>query len=151
MISTIIFFVINIILCAIAILVYLRYRKTTHGDLDCKLNLISKQLKDLYDEQQRYACNHNRKLLEIITHQTNIMANQTELAQALLGIQEQLTKASGEIVAKIGELEAAIAAAGNTTPEVDALVSEIKSIAEGLDGIVPDPTTETPTEGEPTV
>lgn len=66
------------------------------------------------------------------------MATQAELEALLTGVATQLSKASGEIVAKIGDLEVAIANAGNTTPEVDAAVANLKTIAQALDDIVPD-------------
>ncbi len=66
------------------------------------------------------------------------MANQAELAQALADLTSQLTKASGEILAKIAVLEQAIVDAGNVTPEVEAALSEAKAAAQSLDDIVPD-------------
>lgn len=66
------------------------------------------------------------------------MATQIELAQALADIQAQLTKAAGEIRARVDALEAAIAAAGNTTPEVDAALAGVRAIAQALDDLNPD-------------
>lgn len=61
--------------------------------------------------------------------------NQTELAQALTDLAAQSDKAKAEIVAKIDELEAAIANAGSTTPEVDAALAALKNSVQGLDDL----------------
>jgi ABC-type transporter Mla subunit MlaD len=67
-----------------------------------------------------------------------IMATQTELAVELGAIKDQLAKAAGEIVAKVASLESALASAGNSTPEVDAAVAELKVAAQALDDLNPD-------------
>lgn len=67
-----------------------------------------------------------------------IMATQAELAQQLTDIRNQLQKASGEIQARVAALEAAIAAAGNTSPAVDAALADVKAIAQALDDLNPD-------------
>lgn len=66
-----------------------------------------------------------------------IMSDQATLAAALAGIASSLTEASTEINAKLAELQAAIAAAGNTTPEVDAALASVQTLAQGLADIVP--------------
>lgn len=68
-----------------------------------------------------------------------IMTDQATHAAELAAIKDQLTKASGEIVAKVSALEAAVAAAGGTTPEVDAAVADLKAVAQALDDLNPDP------------
>ena len=62
------------------------------------------------------------KLLE------RILMNQAELAVALSGVADELTKATAEIVA-------AIANAGTTTPEVDAAVAKLQGLAKALDDL----------------
>jgi len=68
-----------------------------------------------------------------------IMTDQATHAAQLAAIKDQLTKASGEIVAKVAALEAAVAAAGGTTPEVDAAVADLRAVAQTLDDLNPDP------------
>jgi len=67
-----------------------------------------------------------------------ITMNQAELAQALADIKTQADKAKDEIVAKVAELEAAIANAGSTSPEVDAALAALKGSVQGLDDLNPD-------------
>ena len=67
-----------------------------------------------------------------------ILMNQQELAQALNDAAAEAVKAKAEIVQKISNLEAAIVAAGNTSPEVDAALSALKDAVQGVDDIVPD-------------
>lgn len=86
--------------------------------LEAKLNHIDSQL---------------HRLKEIIT------MNQAELAQALADIKTQADKAKAEIVQKVADLEAAIAAGGVTSPEVDAAVTALKGSVQGLDDLNPDP------------
>lgn len=74
----------------------------------------------------------------------NIMATQAELAQQLTDVATQVEKTKTEITTKISDLEAAIVAAGNTSPEVDAALASLKSAVQGVDDIVPD--TPAPTE-----
>lgn len=66
------------------------------------------------------------------------MATQAELAAQLTAIRDQLAKASGEIQARVAALEAAIVAAGNSTPEVDAALDSVRAIAQALDDLNPD-------------
>ncbi len=67
-----------------------------------------------------------------------ITVNQTELAQALADLTTQADKAKAEIVAKVADLETAIANAGSTTPEVDAALAALKGSVQGLDDLNPD-------------
>ena len=69
-----------------------------------------------------------------------VMASQEQLAAQLNAISAQLTKVTGEIQARVTALEAAIEAAGNTTPEVDAALEAVKQIAQALDDLNPDAT-----------
>ena len=66
------------------------------------------------------------------------MATQAELAQQLRDINTQNEKSRVEILKKIADLEAALAAAGNTTPEVDEAVAALKASVQTDDDIVPD-------------
>ena len=59
------------------------------------------------------------------------MATQAEIAEALTAIQVQLLKALDEIVLAIGN-------AGNSTPEVDEAVENLKAVAAALDNLNPD-------------
>lgn len=63
------------------------------------------------------------------------MATQEELAAALNAVKDQLTKASGEINTRIQALVDALAAAGNTTPEVDSALQGVQAISQVLDDI----------------
>jgi len=64
--------------------------------------------------------------------------DQVQLAQELAALQAQVDKANGEILQKIADLEAAIAAAGNVTPEVQAALDALKASVQSVDDIVPD-------------
>lgn len=63
---------------------------------------------------------------------------QAELAQALTDAAAEAVKAKGEIVSKIADLEAAITAAGNTSPDVDLALASLKEAVQGVDDIVAD-------------
>lgn len=67
------------------------------------------------------------------------MATQAELAQSLRDVTAQNEKARAEILQKIADLEAALAAAGGTTAEVDEAVAALKASVQVDDDIVPDP------------
>lgn len=60
------------------------------------------------------------------------------LAQALRDAKAQLDKSKAEIVGKIATLESAIANSGNTTPEVDAALADLKTSTQAQDDIVLD-------------
>lgn len=64
-----------------------------------------------------------------------IMANQAEHAAELRALKEQNDKARAEVLAKIAALELAI---GQTTPEVDAALANLKASVQTDDDIVPD-------------
>lgn len=69
------------------------------------------------------------------------MASQEQLAQDLNTIREQVEKIGVETSAtlqKVADLEAALAAAGTTTPEVDAALQALKDQINVVDGLVPD-------------
>lgn len=63
------------------------------------------------------------------------MATQAELAQQLKDLTAQEEKAKAEILAKVANLEAAIVAAANTTPEVDAALADLKASVQGVDDL----------------
>lgn len=67
-----------------------------------------------------------------------IAMDQAQLEAALTTVGTRLTEASTEIVAKLQQLQDAIAAAGNTTPEVDAALANVTTLANALADIVPD-------------
>lgn len=84
---------------------------------------------------------HNHVHTENIIDKLNlILMNQQELAQALTDLQTQTDKAKAEVLGKIAELEAAIAAAGSTTAEVDTALANLKASVQGVDDIIPDAT-----------
>lgn len=66
------------------------------------------------------------------------MATQAELAQQLRDITAQNEKSRVEILQKIADLEAALAAAGSTTPEVDEAVAALKASVQTDDDLNPD-------------
>jgi len=69
-----------------------------------------------------------------------IMANQAETAQQLRDTNTTLLKAAAEISAQVVALETAVANAGNSTPELDAAVADLKTTADALDALNPDTT-----------
>lgn len=71
------------------------------------------------------------------------------LREDLLSINDELIKAKGEIVAKIGDLETAVANAGQVTPEVQEALDAVKASAQALDDVVPDQVSEPPVEEPP--
>lgn len=79
----------------------------------------------------------NRKL-------NTIMATQEQEAAQLKAINDQFVKAAAEIVAQVQALVDALAAAGSTSPEVDAATSDLMATAQKLDGLNPDAPAETP-------
>jgi capsule polysaccharide export protein KpsE/RkpR len=66
-----------------------------------------------------------RPVIELLER---ILMEQAELATALNGVADELTKATAEIIA-------AIAASGTTTPEVDAAVAKLQGLAKALDDL----------------
>jgi phosphoglycerate dehydrogenase-like enzyme len=79
----------------------------------------------------------NNKIIKLLK---SIIMTQAELAQQLTDVTAQNEKARAEILQKIADLEAAIVAAGNVTPEVEAALSALKTSVQTDDDIVPDPT-----------
>lgn len=67
-----------------------------------------------------------------------VMTSQTELAEQLNALAAQVAKTRGETLARIAELEAAIAAAGGTTPEVDVALTALRDQVQASDDVVPD-------------
>lgn len=65
-----------------------------------------------------------------------IMATQAEHAAELVQVKADLVEAQAELLAKIQELSDAIANAGNTTPEVDAALAEVKALSTALKDVV---------------
>jgi hypothetical protein len=61
-----------------------------------------------------------------------ISMNQTELLTVLSGVGAALSSASAQLTKAHAEILAAIAAGGNTTPEVDAAVSQLQGVATSL-------------------
>ena len=77
----------------------------------------------------------------VINALRKIMSTQAELAQALALVSAQVSKIGGEtevLLAKVGELETAIALAGNTTPEVDAALAALRAQVQVVDDLVVD-------------
>lgn len=66
------------------------------------------------------------------------MATQAELAASLSAVGDQLDKAQAEILAEVQALKDALAAAGATSPEVDAAVARVQAAAQSLDDVNPD-------------
>ena len=67
--------------------------------------------------------------------------SQAEVAQELRDIKAQNDKSRTEVLQKIADLEAAIANAGNSTPEVDEALAALKASVQTDDDIVADPPT----------
>jgi chlorite dismutase len=67
-----------------------------------------------------------------------IMATLQETEAKLATIEATLTKASAEITAEIATLQGEIAAAGQSTPGMDASIGRIQAIADALDALNPD-------------
>lgn len=74
-----------------------------------------------------------KQLKELIT------MNQQETQVALQGVQAALTEAGTEIAEKLQKLQDDLAAAGNLTPENEALLTDIGTRARALADIVPNP------------
>ena len=60
------------------------------------------------------------------------------LADDLNAVKDQLVKARAEIVAKVSDLESALAASGTDSVAVTEAVTALKDVAQGLDDVVPD-------------
>lgn len=70
------------------------------------------------------------------------------LVDTLAAVRDQLVKARVEITGKIADLESALAAAGEPTPEVTAALDDLVKAAAALDDVVPDAPVEVPVEEE---
>ena len=70
-----------------------------------------------------------------------IMSTQAEVAAQLTALSTQLDKALAEIQAEIQKLTDAVAAAGNSTPEVDAALGALSAKVQALDDLNADPST----------
>jgi seryl-tRNA synthetase len=82
---------------------------------------------------------HLEKHLHSIIEKLNNMAKtQAQTAQEIRDIKTQNEKARVEILAKIQALEDALAAAGNTSDEVDAAVQDLKASVQADDDLNPD-------------
>ena len=77
--------------------------------------------------------------LDFHSLERKIDMNHAELAQAITDVAAQAEKAKAEIVAQVVTLEAAITAAGTTTPAVDAALAALKSTVQGIDDLNADP------------
>jgi type II secretory pathway component PulF len=78
-------------------------------------------------------------LLKLLIQQgEKIMATQAEVTAELVALKDQNEKAKVEILAKLAALEAASANAGQSTPEEDAALADLKASIQGTDDIVPD-------------
>jgi len=78
------------------------------------------------------------KLNQIILKLNQMALSQSQLAAELTAIKDQNEKARTEILAKIAALEEALANAGNTTPEVDAALADLKASVQTDDDLNPD-------------
>ena len=61
------------------------------------------------------------------------MATQSEHAAALQALRDQVARNRTEVLARIAELEAAVAAAGGTSPEVDAAFEALRTEVQASD------------------
>lgn len=83
----------------------------------------------------------------IIQKLNKIMSDQAQLAQDLRDLKEQNDKSRAEVLQRFAELEAAIVAAGNTTPEVDEALAALKTSIQTDDDLIADaPPVEPPAE-----
>jgi uncharacterized protein YoxC len=85
--------------------------------------------------------NHQGDAAQLLRRMQDIMATQNELAATLNALTGQVTKIGGEtrtLLNKIGELTDALAAAGQTTPEVDAALAALVAQVGVVDALVPD-------------
>jgi len=81
------------------------------------------------------------KLSQLLHKVNQLMATQAELAADLNAVRDQVAKIGGETAAtlqKVIDLEAALVAAGNTSPEVDAAVAAVKDQVKVVDDMIAD-------------
>jgi hypothetical protein len=82
-----------------------------------------------------------RWLWAIYNQGKSIMATQAELAKGLTDLTAQVAKIGAEstvTLQKVTDLEAALAAGGPTTPEVDAAFAALKAQVQKVDDMIPD-------------
>lgn len=84
--------------------------------------------------------------LLIIEQNKAIIMTQAEELALLQAMKVQNEKAKAEILSKISALETAVANAGNTSPEVDSALADLKTSIQGTDDIVPDPVADQPAQ-----
>jgi hypothetical protein len=74
----------------------------------------------------------------IVSQLKGIIMDQTQLAADLVALKAQGEKAKAEIIAKVAALEAAIAAGGVVSPEVEAALADLRGTVQGIDDLNPD-------------
>lgn len=83
------------------------------------------------------------ELMKMVIRQANqiedLKMEMTQLAEQLRAVKDQLSKATAEIMAKVANLEAVIAAAGVVNADVEAALADVKTAAQMLDDLNPDP------------
>ena len=93
-----------------------------------------------------------RAVLERLSHlEERIMATQQELAADLKALGAQVTKIGAETQSlhhKVDSLQAALDAAGSTTPEVDAAMADLRASVQAVDDLVADAPAPAPEEPE---
>lgn len=81
------------------------------------------------------------KILSYLTGlEKKLMASQSEMAQQLRDMKAQNEKARAENADRLKKLEEAMAAAGASTPEVDAALADLKASIQSEDDENPDAT-----------
>lgn len=77
----------------------------------------------------------------ILRLEKNVMSTQAQLAADLNTVTQQIAKIgneTGKTLQQVTDLQALLAAGGNTTPEVDAALAALKAQAQLTDDMVPD-------------
>lgn len=90
---------------------------------------------------ESYLKSIEKKLNHLNKKALKIMATQDEAAAQLQEITTQLTKVGTEtstLLEKVAALEAAAAAAGNVTPQLQTAIDAVKAQAQAVDDEVPD-------------
>jgi hypothetical protein len=77
-------------------------------------------------------------MVNLYYYETRIKELLMALSDDLNLISDQLEKAKSEVTGKIGELEGALASAGEQPQEVADAVAALKQVAQGLDDVVAD-------------
>lgn len=81
---------------------------------------------------------NDEKLDLIIKKLEEMGKTQAQIAQELRDMKVQNEKARQEMLAKLATLEEAVANAGNSTPEVDEAIADLKSSIQADDDLNPD-------------